>query len=61
MLEKLSSCFDRLQTLEIKPTLSNMEKLTQTLYDLRDIYNEIKKGSADSDRAAVDSEGRNRT
>ena len=47
MLEKLESCFDRLQGLDIKPTVSNMEKLLQTLYDLRDIYNEIKDGGAD--------------
>ncbi|MBR2209888.1 MAG: hypothetical protein IJ896_00205 [Fibrobacter sp.] len=47
MLEKLESCFDRLQTLDIKPTLDNMEKLVQTLYDLREIYNELKEGADD--------------
>lgn len=57
MLEKLSACFDRLQTLDIKPTLSNLEKLTQTLYDLREIYQELE-GKEDG-RPAADSDGRN--
>lgn len=39
----INGCFDRLQTLEIKPTLGNMEKLIQTLYDLRDVYEELEK------------------
>ena len=55
MIEKLEACFERLQHLEISPTLSNMEKLVQTLYDLRDIYNEIKKGESNG-RTTVDSE-----
>lgn len=55
MLEKLETCFERLQGLDIKPTVANMEKLLQSLYDLRDIYNELK-GGADDGRAAVDSE-----
>lgn len=42
MKEKLEACFDRLQTLEIQPTLANMEKLVQTLYDLRELYNELE-------------------
>lgn len=33
----------RLQNLDIKPTLQNMEILVQTLYDLRSVYNELKK------------------
>ena len=41
MKEKLEACFERLQTLEIKPTLDNMEKLVQTLYDLRDVYQKL--------------------
>ena len=55
MKEKISLCFDRLQGLEIKPTLTNMEKLLQTLYDLRDIYNELtakeKEEGATDDRS----------
>ena len=43
MKVKLESCFDRLQNLQIKPTLSNMEILTQTLYDLQDVYNRLKE------------------
>ena len=55
MLEKLEQCFERLQSLDIKPTLGNMEKLVQTLYDLRDIYNELKEGD-ENGRAANSSE-----
>ena len=51
MKEKLEACFNRLQTLEIQPTLANMEKLVQTLYDLKDMYNELeaKDGRAETD------------
>lgn len=44
MPEKLEACFDRLQRLDIKPTVQNMELLLQTLYDLRDVYAELKGG-----------------
>lgn len=40
---KLTACFDRLQNLQIKPTLNNMEILVQTLYDLRDVYNKLNE------------------
>ena len=43
MKEKLEACFNRLQTLDIRPTLENMEKLIQTLYDLREIYNRLEE------------------
>lgn len=43
MKGKLEACFNRLQTLEIQPTLANMEKLVQTLYDLRELYNELEE------------------
>ena len=43
MLEKLEQAFNRLQGLDIKPTLTNMEILVQTLYDLREVYNELKE------------------
>lgn len=52
MREKLESCFDRLQNLDIKPTLNNMELLLQTLYDLREIYNELKEGEDDGGSSA---------
>ena len=55
MREKLESCFERLQGLEIRPTLSNMEKLLQTLYDLRDIYNDLKE-EEENGRSATDPE-----
>lgn len=37
----------RLQGLDILPSLKNMEILTQTLYDLRSVYNELKEGEDD--------------
>ena len=52
---KLEACFSRLQDLDIKPTLTNMEKLVQTLYDLREVYNELKERDND---VRSDSEGR---
>lgn len=56
MKEKLEACFERLQRLDIKPTQNNMEILLQTLYDLRDIYNEI--GGDNNGRNQVDPEQR---
>lgn len=55
MKEKLEACFDRLQTLEIQPTLANMEKLVQTLYDLRELYNKLEE---DDGRTETDPERR---
>ena len=52
MREKIEECFNRLQELQIKPTLANMEILVQTLYDLREVYNKLKKGEEN----AADSE-----
>ena len=51
MKEKLEASFDRLQNLQIKPTLKNMEILIQTLYDLRDVYKHMKEGG-DADEPA---------
>lgn len=53
MLEKLEQCFERLQGLDILPTVSNMEKLLKSLYDIREIYNELKEGESD-DGSEVD-------
>ena len=36
--KKLEDSFERLQDLDIKSTLTNMEKLLKTLYDLQDVY-----------------------
>lgn len=55
MKEKLEACFNRLQTLEIQPTLANMEKLVQTLYELREMYNELEENDG---RAETDPERR---
>ncbi len=40
-MSKIEACFERLQSLDIQPTLSNMEKLVQTLYDLREVYEKL--------------------
>lgn len=52
MREKLEAIFERLQSLDIKPTLFNMELLVQTLYDLRDIYEALGKEDGDGGSAA---------
>jgi hypothetical protein len=52
MKEKLTACFKRLQKLNIQPTLGNMELLVQTLYDLRDVYNELERMESDGGQAA---------
>ena len=58
MKEKIEACFDRLQGLEIRPTVSNMETLLQTLYDLREVWQELNEKETDTDgRAKADSEG----
>ena len=57
MKEKIEACFNRLQGLDVKPTLSNMETLVQTLYDLREVYNELERIEQDG-KQAVDTERR---
>ena len=54
MKEKLEACFDRLQSLDIRPSLGNMEKLVQTLYDLRDVYQYFEEEDADEGQKAGD-------
>ena len=56
MKEKIEACFSRLQELDIQPTLPNMEKLVQTLYDLRDVYQML--GGDEDGRSDADSVGR---
>ena len=51
MKDKLKDCFDRLQELNIAPTLRNMEILVQTLYDLREMYHELERMEADGTEA----------
>lgn len=43
MKEKLAGIFEQLQSLDIRPTLGNMEILVSVLYELREIYNEMGK------------------
>lgn len=49
MPEKLKACFDRLQTLDILPTVGNLETLLQTLYDIREVYQKLKAMESDDD------------
>lgn len=59
MRRKLERAFERLQGLEIKPTVDNMERLLQCLYDIRDVYNNLQtKGGEEDGRETVDSGGR---
>ena len=55
MPEKINECYLRLQGLDITPTTHNLEILLQTLYDLKSVYDELKKGGEDG-RAAADSQ-----
>lgn len=63
MKEKIEACFTRLQGLDIKPTLTNMETLVQTLYDLREVYQELEGlenvGESGKDGSTPDPDGRN--
>lgn len=51
MLEKINACYERLQKLNIQATRENMEILTQTLYDLQDVFKELEgaKNAADTE------------
>ena len=49
MREKIEACFTRLQTLNIQPTKSNMEILLQTLYDLKEVYDEMGEENEKTD------------
>ena len=57
MKEKIRACFERLQTLEMLPTRSNMETLLQTLYDLQEVYQELGRDA--DERAETGLGGRN--
>ena len=46
MKRKIESTFERLQDIDIKPTLDNTEKILQTLYDLREVHAELEKAGA---------------
>ena len=46
-MNKLEQAFKRLQQLQIVPTVTNMETLLQSLYDIREVYNKLKGGETD--------------
>ena len=56
MKEKIDACYKRIQTLDIMPTRDNMEKLLQTLYDLREVYKELNGEDDNDGRTAADPE-----
>lgn len=53
--EKIEACYERLQSLDIVPTVSNMEKLLKSLYDLREVYQELCKDGGNDGREKADS------
>lgn len=53
ILNKLNFCYDRLQSIQIAPTVTNMEKLLQSLYDIRDVYNKLKEGAENGSESNV--------
>lgn len=57
ILSKLNAIYDRLQKLDILPTRTNMEKLLQTLYDIREVFNQLKEAEK-NDRTTADPERR---
>lgn len=56
MKDKIESCYERLQSLDIVPTVSNMEKLLKSLYDLREVYQELCKDGENDGGEKADSE-----
>ena len=50
MKEKINACYQRIQTLDIQPTKNNMEKLLQTLYELKEVFDELVKEETDNGR-----------
>lgn len=57
ILSKLNAIYERLQKLDILPTRTNMEKLLQTLYDIREVFNQLKEAEK-NDRTTADPERR---
>lgn len=55
IINKLDEAYKRLQTLEIQPTQKNMEKLLQSLYDLKEAARMITEaGTDEQNRPAAD-------
>lgn len=55
---KLEAAFQRLQNLQIQPTLSNMELLTASLYDIRDVFLDLEKNTEEESGHEADPERR---
>jgi len=54
---KIKGCFERLQKLDLPPTVTNLEGMLQSLYDLREVYAKLERMEAD-DRVEADPGGR---
>ena len=51
MCRKLESVYDRLQSMAFAPTVGNLETMLKSLYDIREVYQELnKKEGADDGR-----------
>ena len=55
MCNKLESAFNRLQSMAFAPTVGNLETMLKSLYDIREVYQELKKEGADDGRQTVGS------
>lgn len=55
MEEKIQACFERLQRLQIQSGIENMEILLQTLYDLREVYQQMIGGESGAGTEGRDS------
>ena len=53
MCNKLESAFNRLQSMAFAPTVGNLETMLKSLYDIREVYQELKKEGADDGRQTV--------
>ena len=58
MKEKLKAAFERLQKTQITATMDNLEAVLLTLYDIRDVYNELKEDDRDGRGPEADPERR---
>ena len=54
--DKLEAAFNRLQNLQIQPTLKNMELLTASLYDIRDVFLDLEKNAKEESGHEADPE-----
>lgn len=56
MREKLSTIFDLLETLEIKPTMHNLRVLYTVLSGLQEVYQELAAAAEEDGNEQTDAE-----